>query len=219
MSQTTMIELTAPFLSEAEQVEELLDLERTWPLVRIIQQHTYAPVHNIRTCVVVGSYKGKVMQWLLQENPPSLVVGFEPQKWANIVARDRLAQYTADRWRISEYGLWVGETELPLYNFGTDACTMVDGDLVEATAPFKSIEESLKAIGKPIDLLIMNIEGAEFDVLPVILEDGPPINHLAVQFHEAHADMSALHHVLYMLDGYYTYNHPHALNSWGYWWQ
>lgn len=219
MSQT-MTSLTAPFLTPAEQVDELLDLERTWPLARIIKDHLRSPAHAIKTCAVIGSYKGKVMQWLLHEHHvlPSLVVGFEPQAWANVVARHRLDDY-GPRWHINEYGLWIGDTELPMYNFGTDACTMMDGPVVEARAQFKSVEQELKAIGKPIDLVIMNIEGAEFDLLGVLLEDGPTISHLAVQFHEAHADNSALHHMIYRLNEHYAHSYTHALSSWGYWWQ
>lgn len=213
-----MIDLTAPFLTPAEQAEELYDLERTWPLAKIIKSHIAHPAHAIDLSVVVGSYKGKVMQWLLNGSTGIEVIGFEPQKWANVVARERLASYKG-RWVLKEYGLYISDLELPMYNFGTDACSMVPPALdaqVEAVGEFKDIAQ---ALALPIDLMVVNIEGAEFAIVEALLAAHP--KHLAIQFHTDFASAADYHYMLYRLDGYYgyyTYHYHHALSSWGYWW-
>lgn len=217
-----MLDLSAPFLTEEEQQEELQDLEATWPLARIIQ----AQMQQMRTCVVLGSYKGKVMQWLMHQHSvlPSQVIGYEPQRWANIVARERLSQYDQERWRINDYGLWLQDTELPMYCYGTDACSIVPNQpaRIESTGEFKAIEPVLRRYIEPIDLMIMNIEGAEYALLNTLLADGQPnvpsINHLAVQFHESATNLGDLHHALYRLDETYKSSYTYALTSWGYWW-
>lgn len=174
--------------------EEMADLEANWPLASQIELPADA------TVLVVGAYKGKVMEWLLNKFiDVKHVIGFEPQKWAYDLALARLSPYE-DKFTLMPWGLYAPNDEgaaerLPMYNFETDACTMVrppaygmsprapgEGEFRDALTELTQ-NYGLQELPNGIDLCIMNIEGYEYDLLPHLLFNDVDINSYAVQFH------------------------------------
>lgn len=215
-----MIEPTTPTPTPTpEQQIELDDLTNTWVLSNILQLPSNPHI------VIAGAYQGKVMQWFLHHYPTSHVTGYEPAEWARDKAYDKLRAYDPRRYCIYPCGLGThAESNIPMYEWGTDSCTLLKpeatsrpeighGDIVE------TIQE-LRA-HSPIDLLILNMEGYEYYLIPHIYELLPPsstIGSLAVQFHTAYQP-SIAHYasILHHLDNTFPHHFNYFLSSWGYW--
>lgn len=155
-----------------------------WPLCQLfrLQPSDHA--------VVVGAYEGKLMQALLELYPGIQITGFEPQPWAfNKAWRRLLETYGGENgWRLEPYGLGTESRDgVPMGEFETDAASFVNvgpgsrqqgaGDLLEAT---KALSQSW-----PIDLMVMNIEGYEFQLIEYLAQQDllKHIKRLAVQWH------------------------------------
>jgi hypothetical protein len=193
------------------------DLLATWPLAEVVT--AYLPLEPL--ICIVGSYKGKLAEFLTEQAHPLNIVCFDPQEWANKEAQQRLSNYPEAL--VMGYGLGVENAAVPLHHFGTDACSMVftgndaPTQLVQAGPVHEGISE---LINTQYDLGIINIEGYEFTLLPYIMEKLAIENHfkkLAVQFHTDYATMSAYGLLLHELDRAYPHNLGHFLPSWGYW--
>lgn len=136
---------------------------------------------------VVGAYKGLVIDLLDVLYTPARITGFEPQLWAYAEAAKRLAgRSNVD---LRPYALGVVKPSLAerrkLWEFGTDAASFFRKGQREADdVPVENITDIWPRLG-PLDLVVMNCEGCEFELLPVMLEEGylHAIDRLAVQFH------------------------------------
>lgn len=192
------------------------DLLATWPLAEVVT--TYLPLEP-KICIV-GSYKGKLAEFLIEVTHPVNIILYEPQEWANQQARVRLFSYPEAI--ITGYGLDIETGIKALHHFGTDACSMVfPPDVSVANIQSGEVREAIgELINQQCDLGIINIEGYEFTLLPYIMEKLALENHfkkLAVQFHTDYATMSAYGLLLHELDRAYPHNLGHFLPSWGYW--
>jgi FkbM family methyltransferase len=137
------------------------------------------PLTKESVVVEVGGYTGR---WALQialRYQPRLYV-FEPQPWAHAVCADVLA----DSATVLPYGLGDHDGTLPMGQWETDGCSFVnvvgtqsEGRICEAAAALKQLEIS------DIDLLLMNIEGYEYTLLPHLLDVGILPKRLIMQWH------------------------------------
>lgn len=130
-------------------------------------------------CVVieVGGYKGRWALQIAERYAPRLYV-FEPQGWAYNVCRDVLGE----RATVFGYGLGVVDGFAHMNGYETDGCTFVGGD--GPMAEMCEIGGVVKRLGLTrIDLMLMNIEGYEYTLLPHMLERGILPDRLMVQFH------------------------------------
>lgn len=163
--------------------DDLKQLVLDWPLVT----HFDLPLNA--TIVVVGAYKGRAMDLLAHMFPQyAKIVGFEPQLWAAQEAGDRIANRRA-MW-VHAAGLGA-ETNLhvPMGEWHTDAASFVhtgagtreqgEGIIMEADAGLQMADLD------HIDLMVMNIEGGEYDLIPQLQKTGwlRRIDRLAVQWH------------------------------------
>lgn len=155
-------------------------LER-WPLA-----HEFALPPDSRVAVV-GAYRGLVMDLLDWLYHPALIVGFEPQLWALADAEARLAG--RDNVDLRPYAIGrvrpYAEERRRLWEFGTDAASFHrNGQRESAAVTVRDVEDVFPQLGH-LDLVVMNIEGAEFEVLSEMLSHGylGGIDRLAVQFH------------------------------------
>jgi hypothetical protein len=173
-------ELVASLRNAPEDVQQLV---RDWPLC------THFDLPPAPTIVVVGAYKGRAMDLLAHMFPTyAKIVGFEPQLWAAAEAGDRIG-YRRDMWI---HGVGLGaETNLhvPMGEWHTDAASFVntgpgtresgEGIILEADAGLQMADLD------HIDLMVMNIEGGEYELLPHLQHSGwlRKIDRLAVQWH------------------------------------
>jgi FkbM family methyltransferase len=117
------------------------------------------------------------------------VVGFDPTpksiRWCQ-------QQLLPNRFSFKDYGLAAESGMATFYlpaNPNYVSGSLVGHDDVSATnaieVPMKSLPDIVLELGHPlIDVLKMDIEGAEYEVIPSILESGIGIDQLVIEFHE-----------------------------------
>lgn len=160
-------------------VEELI---ARWPLIKDFQLPDNADV------VVVGAYKGLAMEALAELYPTSKISGFEPQSWAFEEANSRLVNYPNAR--VANIGLGVEDQLLDMGEWHTDAASFINtgpGSREQGTGYIGEADKCLRDIAQVthIDLMIVNIEGYEYKLLPHLRSKGwfNSIERLAVQWH------------------------------------
>jgi FkbM family methyltransferase len=137
------------------------------------------PLTMSSVVVEVGGYCGR---WALQiaERYGSRLFVFEPQAWAADVCRAVLGK------RANVYNVALGDQDatLPMGDYETDGCsfgkdgTQGMGQMREIGAMFEQCQ-----ITNRIDLMLMNIEGYEYTLIPYMLSVGIRPKRLMVQCH------------------------------------
>lgn len=135
--------------------------------------------------VVAGAFEGRVMRLLAEMFPGYReMIGFEPQKWAAARCYDNVKKYP--NMNVVASGLLADSRiyeHLPMGEFGTDACSMLGAPREQGEGVFTDAYVQLSH-SIPIDLLVMNLEGYEYRLLPYLAKRGPDyIRQFAVQFH------------------------------------
>jgi FkbM family methyltransferase len=132
--------------------------------------------------VEVGGFKGRWALQIAERYAPRLYV-FEPQAWA----ADVCATVLGERAAVRAYALGVESGAATLGGFGTDGATLLapDGVAVEVREIGRAFED--EEIGA-IDLMLMNVEGYEYTLIPHMLRRGIRPKALMVQFHTAYGD-------------------------------
>lgn len=140
------------------------------------------PLTSDSTVVEVGGYKGRWALQIAERYHPRLFV-FEPQLWAYEVCKRALG----DAATVKHFGLGDHDDLLSMGEYETDGCSFVKpsaatdnsdkGLIYEIGRIFKELEISA------VDLMLMNIEGYEYTLLPHMLNKGILPKRLMVQFH------------------------------------
>lgn len=131
----------------------------------------------------IGAYEGRWALQMAKKYNPQLYL-FEPQDWACVNMRAKLASYKA---KVFQFGLWPYSGEMVLTNYGRDGGTflMPEGtakmDALVVDAYWVFIKEKIEQI----DVCLMNIEGGEFALLPYMIGMGmmPQIKYFWIQWH------------------------------------
>lgn len=135
------------------------------------------PLTRESTVIDVGGYKGRWALQIAERHHPRLYV-FEPQPWAADVCREVLG----DRAVIIPNALGMSDGTFSMARFETDGCTFVNGN-----GPLGAMHEISAAFAEygitHIDLMMMNIEGYEYTLIPHMLDKGIHPQRLMVQFH------------------------------------
>lgn len=163
--------------------EDIQQLARDWPLW---QRFSLPPEPVI---VIVGAYQGKAMDLLGRIFPDyNRIVGFEPQEWAYAAARERLDR-RRQMW-LMPAGLGPETIEhAAMGEWHTDAASFVNtgpGTREQGTGTIAEADTALRAMNlSHVDLMIMNIEGGEYALIPHLRETHwlERIDRLAVQWH------------------------------------
>lgn len=133
----------------------------------------------------IGGFEGR---WAAQiaEKFDCWITIFEPQLWAAKQLQTRFSDNL--RVTIRPYGLWYVDDILPLVGFFTDGASLLKPVNEKPTqlCQFKNIYPELYNFNIfDIDLCLMNIEGAEYFVIPTILsaESFDRFEYFWCQFH------------------------------------
>lgn len=159
--------------------QELEELIERWPLGALFD----LPANSI--VAVVGAYKGVTMELIEELYHPKWIYGFEPQDWAAQIASDRLR----DRLNCQVYNCALGTNEgiVNMGEFHTDAASLINvGDTAREHAHVQMYPAELYFDNIPhVDLMVMNIEGSEYTLLPHMRnkEILKKVDRLAVQWH------------------------------------
>jgi len=133
----------------------------------------------------VGSFKGRWALQIAQKYNPRLFC-FEPQSWAWEVTKQVLTDYNA---KVFNFGLGTRSAMLPMAFYGTDGCRFAEKGEPDHTAPkvlgqMHEISAALGGLGiSRIDLMLVNIEGYEYTLIPHMFAQGIFPLRLMVQFH------------------------------------
>jgi hypothetical protein len=111
----------------------------------------------------IGGYEGRWAAQMIEKYDPFMTI-FEPQSWAVEKLRARFRDF--EKVDIYPYGLWTHTTRLPMMRAGTDGATVMypEADWQEV-GEFRDIYES----NQQVEVCLMNIEGAEWVLLPYML--------------------------------------------------
>lgn len=139
------------------------------------------PLDETSVVVEVGGYTGRWALQIAERYAPRLYV-FEPQGWAAEVCKAVLGEKAL----VSGSALGDRGGFAVMTKWGGDGCTLVharDGwDTVDV--PMFEIGEAFRNLGiTHIDLMLMNIEGYEYTLIPHMLKQGVLPDRLIVQFH------------------------------------
>jgi len=139
------------------------------------------PLNQDSVVVDVGGYIGRWALQIAERYQPRLYV-FEPQPWAAEVCRAALGE----RAIVEGYGLGIRNANEIMHRWETDGCSFVyyyttgpqhTGEMREIGETFRKLEIT------HIDLMMMNIEGYEYSLIPHMLGHGILPDRLMVQFH------------------------------------
>jgi len=138
----------------------------------------------------IGGFEGRWAQQIWDKFHCYITI-FEPQLWAVEKMKNRFAGI--DKIDIRPYGLWLADGKYQMGNYHTDGASLVKNDGREATIPV-SMKNYYPEIffynHLKIGLALMNIEGAEYTLLPFIIESGAinKFNNFWCQFHPEYPD-------------------------------
>lgn len=133
----------------------------------------------------VGSYRGRWALQVCRKYNPCMFC-FEPQAWAWDVTRNVLEDFKAT---CLNYALGIESGIFPMSHHETDACSFVYG-VEGATANMREISEVKSELGCDIiDLMLLNIEGYEYKLIPHMFGCGIYPRYLSVQFHKYTSEM------------------------------
>lgn len=174
--------------------QDLEELLIAWPLANDLA------LRPNDTVVVAGCFTGKVMDLLLEMYPGIYCHGFDPQQWALDRAKERLYEsHPNGEWDLHPYGLAPQDAIIQMYDWETDAASIDPfTDRNPEKGVFRNFAIVMNELVIPkIDLFVMNMEGAEFTLLPYLMDTGliQYIKKLAIQWHEhgrPHTEMNDL---------------------------
>lgn len=140
--------------------------------------------HGINSRSVVweiGGYEGRWAAQIAEKYDPTIHI-FEPQDWAVVKLTKRFLDNP--KIHIHPYGLWLTNDSLPLYNFETDGASLIQAGARSGVCNFRDVYE-VASEHKGVDLCLMNIEGAEFMLIPYMIGMGmmKKFNYFWCQFH------------------------------------
>ena len=138
------------------------------------------PLTSDSVVVEVGGYTGRWALQIAERYAPRLYV-FEPQRWAADVCRAVLGE----RAHIIQLALGTRDAVVTMAKWETDGCTLMSASASDPEALMVEIGGEFGRLGiTHIDLLLMNIEGYEYTLIPHMLDQGILPDRLIVQFHE-----------------------------------
>lgn len=112
----------------------------------------------------IGGFTGRWAAQIVEKFDPRMEI-YEPQEWAVRRLEERFK--TNSKVSVFPYGLWVCDAMLPMSRVNTDGASMVR---LEAQSESFLFQDVYTQIDEPVDLCLMNIEGAEYALLSYMIE-------------------------------------------------
>lgn len=161
----------------------MTDIHQTWK--EADGDHTLAlnwDINEESRVWEIGGFEGRWASQIARKYDPLIDI-FEPQEWA--VERLEYRFQENKKALVRPYGLWVMEANLPLYHYETDGASLVNPGVRSQVCEFRDIYAEAAKTNGEIDLCLMNIEGAEFSLIPYMTSTGvmQKIHYFWCQFH------------------------------------
>jgi hypothetical protein len=113
----------------------------------------------------IGGYEGRWAAQMVEKFDPWMRI-FEPQDWAFRKLHERFKEN--NKILLYPFGLWIETAFLPLFHFETDGASLLNEGGRDKLCDFREIGQILRDEIRDIDVCLMNIEGAEFVLLPYL---------------------------------------------------
>jgi FkbM family methyltransferase len=127
----------------------------------------------------------------------SRIVAFEADPDLFSVLERNVAAMGVEDVKLISRAVWSSETELPFHSEGADAGRLArDGDTRERTISTVRLRDYLD---QPVDLLKIDIEGAEMEVLADCADRLRYVDHLYVEYHSFKTEVQSLPELLAIL--------------------
>lgn len=171
------------------------------------------------TVVIVGAYKGVTAVTVSEMYSEPRVLAFEPQRWAYEV----LVEAVRDFPNVECFNFGLGledQNDVPMGEFHTDACSFLTmpGQREFGTGHIRDAVKTLDVLldWEPIDLLLLNIEGYEYVLLPHLIENGviERVYYLLVQWHRDYAEAAGHDELTRALSETHRLRVEGAFDSW-----
>ncbi|MBK7366201.1 MAG: hypothetical protein IPI97_14885 [Nitrosomonas sp.] len=135
----------------------------------------------------IGGFEGRWAQQIWDKFHCNITI-FEPQMWA--VAKMQKRFEGIEKINIRPYGLWIEDKFMPIGNFHTDGASIIKDDGREEKRMGEFRRVSSVYYGVEIDVCLMNIEGAEYELIPRIISTGmmKHFKNFWCQFHPTNAN-------------------------------
>lgn len=145
------------------------------------------PLNDNSKVMVAGAYTGDTVDFISKLYDCE-VHGYEPQDWAFERCDERF--YDDPNVFLHRYGLGTERVNLPMFKYGTDACSFVIPETASAQARESGYlaevtQEIRLQFPGGVNLAVFNMEGYEYQLLPHMAETDSLdlIKHLIIQFH------------------------------------
>lgn len=202
-------------MNELEQAADIISRHREIAVLAALE------LRPDSTIVVAGAYKGDTIAFLTKIYPDANIFGFEPQEWAYKICLYRFEH----NFRVSvfNYGLGIKAGMFPMGEFGNDACSFVPDPAArtQGLGEMRKIDDvfnGLKILQKDIDLILFNVEGYEYELIPYMKDKKllERVRLLVVQLHDL--DRSRVEQLELMLS--LSHQKVWSFGSWPHWdWQ
>lgn len=144
------------------------------------------PLTKTSVVLDIGGYKGRWSKEIAARYSAKICV-FEPQEWAVKIAREELKEFS--NVVVYDHGLGVEPGKFEMEEFETDGATFMLGNSQRQQSGEGYLIEmedwlTVNHVTK-IDLVMMNIEGYEFKLIPYMIEKGimQKVKYFMCQFH------------------------------------
>lgn len=194
---------------------DLIELDRTWPIGQMLD------VPENGTIVVAGAYKGRYMHYLSELFPTAYLIGFEPRQSVMVEAQKRLGARIGALLKIQFFnqGLATADRFSVMGRADSDGASVVEVGGEHCDVQMVDAVEALQSFN-PIDLLLLNMEGSEWALIPYLLDEmmHHRIASIALQQHTKYASKERISRVWSYLAEYYDLVYSDGkLDGWSYW--
>lgn len=118
----------------------------------------------------IGGFEGRWAAQIVEKFHCHMEI-FEPQPWAIVRLQEKFDDNP--KVNVNPFGLWIQDGFFRMGAFGSDGASMMATARTDiGLGHFKYFEPVLNNFTAPIDLALMNIEGAEYFLLPAWIHKG-----------------------------------------------
>lgn len=137
---------------------------------------------NVLTVLDCGVNVGLSMRYFLTRYPRASVYGWEADPVISRVAAKNLAMFSTKRYKLESQAVWIENGEVPFRSDRADTGAIVHRSSDSQTVRSVRLRDQI-VLHEKIDLLKMDIEGAEFEVITDISPVLARVKHLFVELH------------------------------------
>ena len=146
--------------------------------------------------------------------PGARIVAFEPDPKFLPALKSNLARNGAGDVTVVEAAAWTRNGVVPFFCEGADGSRVIQGDEAYPEAISVRSVDLAAYLDDPVDLVKMDIEGAEFEVIPHLEKKLPQVKNLVVECHLYNRNIGRFSRLLGVLA---SAGFRVALNSYGCW--